>query len=265
MATTAFRTKKSAQTFENILRVATELFQEKGFEGATMRDLARESKIGLGALYYYFRTKEELVLRFYEVNSLRTIEEFKSRSSGPEPLQVTVAEFIRLKIEHLTPYKDLLKVVMKEAIDPDSPLSPFHPHSRPILTANITLFREFVEDANAAQGEEATEMARGLWIAQMAILAYWLHDRSTAHEATERAIQTLSGAIRLSTIASRIPGFGSLRRQILSLISNLFVARETSGGAPIDSLSEEWEGADTFLTGITDAMAREEASDEHLR
>ena len=249
MATTEFRTKKSAQTFENILRSATTLFREKGYEGATMRDLARESKIGLGALYYYFRTKEELVLRFYEHNSLHTIAEFRSRASGPKPLQIAVSEFTRLKIEHLTPYRDLLKVVMKEAIDPDSPLNPLHPLSRPILSANVALFREFVEVSKAAQGEdEATEMARGLWMAQMAILAYWLHDRSTAHEATERAIQTLQGAIRLSTLASRIPGFGSLRRQVLALISNLF-SQADDGDGPLPTLlsPEDWDGDDVFL------------------
>jgi AcrR family transcriptional regulator len=44
-----------------ILDYATEIFANKGYEGASMRDLSRLSGISLAGLYYYFDCKEKLL------------------------------------------------------------------------------------------------------------------------------------------------------------------------------------------------------------
>jgi len=44
-----------------ILAHATDVFCEKGYEGASMRDLSRASGISLAGLYYYFESKERLL------------------------------------------------------------------------------------------------------------------------------------------------------------------------------------------------------------
>jgi AcrR family transcriptional regulator len=43
-----------------ILRAALRCFSEAGFHAATMDDLARESGLSKGSLYWYFRSKEEV-------------------------------------------------------------------------------------------------------------------------------------------------------------------------------------------------------------
>ena len=222
MTQTTFRTKKSAQTFETILQAATELFRTKGFHGTTMRDLSRASGLGLGALYYYFDSKEALVLRFYELNSRQTLEAFRALPDVPDALADAVARFLRLKLEDLTPYRDLIRVVVKEAMDPESPLCPLNPTSAGVLADNLALYRELIERSKTAKGEEAQEWAQGLWMAQMAILTYWLHDRSAGYEATERAIEILKTAVRLSRTIAQVPGLGALRKRILGLVANLF-------------------------------------------
>jgi len=44
-----------------IIDFATEVFAEKGYEGASMRDLSRLSGTSLAGLYYYFESKEKLL------------------------------------------------------------------------------------------------------------------------------------------------------------------------------------------------------------
>jgi len=44
-----------------ILIHATNVFCEKGYEGASMRDLSRASGMSLAGLYYYFESKERLL------------------------------------------------------------------------------------------------------------------------------------------------------------------------------------------------------------
>src|SRR5512147_1386142 len=53
-------------TREHILHTALALFREKGFDASTMRDIAAASDMSLGAAYYYFPSKESIVLAFYE-------------------------------------------------------------------------------------------------------------------------------------------------------------------------------------------------------
>src|SRR5664279_5268497 len=47
--------------FSEILDHATEVFADKGYEGASMRDLSRLSGMSLAGLYYYFDSKEKLL------------------------------------------------------------------------------------------------------------------------------------------------------------------------------------------------------------
>ena len=228
MTKTVFRTKKSAQTFENVLKAATDLFRLKGFHGTTMRDISRASGLGLGALYYYFDSKEALLLRFYEVNSSGTIAEFRALPDVSNNLPDNAARFLRLKLTNLAPYRDLMRVVVKEAVDPESPLCPLNPASSDILAANLSLVRELVEVSGTAKGQEAQELAQGLWLAEMGVITYWLHDRSPNFEATDRAIEILRAAVRLSNTIARVPGLGTLRKQILSLVANLFQSQSAT-------------------------------------
>ena len=44
-----------------ILEHATEVFCEKGYEGASMRDLSRATGMSLAGMYHYFGSKERLL------------------------------------------------------------------------------------------------------------------------------------------------------------------------------------------------------------
>jgi len=58
--------KKSEATRAQILDVALDLFRRHGFESTTMRGIAPEAGVSLGSAYYYFESKEDLVMAFYE-------------------------------------------------------------------------------------------------------------------------------------------------------------------------------------------------------
>lgn len=229
MSKKAFATPKSARTFDAVLRAASELFRRQGYQKTTIREIARESGLGLGAVYYYIRSKEELVLLFYERINGEIETAFREQPPAKIGLPEMLGRFLRLKIDRLTPYRDLLTVVMKEAIDPASPLCPLNPAAAPTLSASLGLFREMVETAGAAKGAEIDQMVRALWMAHMAVLMYWLHDRSDGFRATDRAIDTLGALVLWSGRAARIPGFGALRSQIFAIVEGLFQGERTGG------------------------------------
>ena len=55
------RARRAERTREQILRAGLKVFSEKGFEGATMDDIALELEATKGLLYYHFKTKEEIL------------------------------------------------------------------------------------------------------------------------------------------------------------------------------------------------------------
>ena len=45
---------------DRILAAARQLFLERGFNGANLRDIARASKVSMGGIYHHFASKEEI-------------------------------------------------------------------------------------------------------------------------------------------------------------------------------------------------------------
>jgi AcrR family transcriptional regulator len=49
------------EKLESILRASAAIFAEKGYHQASIRDIARATRVSLSGLYYYFTSKEELL------------------------------------------------------------------------------------------------------------------------------------------------------------------------------------------------------------
>src|SRR5881398_579592 len=77
-ASTAPATRYDRRLAE-ILRHATEVFCKKGYEGASMRDLSRESGMSLAGLYYYFESKERLLYLIQKHTFSTIVQRLKSR------------------------------------------------------------------------------------------------------------------------------------------------------------------------------------------
>jgi len=58
-------TPKSEETGLRILDAALALFREEGFDAATMRDIAQCAGVATGAAYYYYPSKDAIVMDFY--------------------------------------------------------------------------------------------------------------------------------------------------------------------------------------------------------
>ena len=97
-----------------ILDYATEIFAEKGYEGASMRDLSRLSGISLAGLYYYFGSKEKL-LYFIQQHTFHTIvdrlREQLAESSDPE---ARIRIFVHNHISYAVAKQKAMKVLAHE-------------------------------------------------------------------------------------------------------------------------------------------------------
>jgi TetR/AcrR family transcriptional repressor of nem operon len=91
-APAAPRTRDGRSTREAILQAATRLMHVRGYKNTSLDDVLRESGVGKGNFYYYFRSKEDLgyaildhlVAGFLE----RTLEPCFSAAEGPRLTQI---------------------------------------------------------------------------------------------------------------------------------------------------------------------------------
>src|SRR5712692_4913972 len=76
-----------------ILDHATAIFCEKGYEGASMRDLSRSCGMSLAGLYYYFESKEKLLYLVQKDLFSGVMESLAERLNGVTDPEVRVRTF----------------------------------------------------------------------------------------------------------------------------------------------------------------------------
>ena len=64
---------------DRIVHAALRVFGERGFHGATMQDVVRESGLSVGAIYTWFKGKDDLFLAACDLASGRGFGELAAR------------------------------------------------------------------------------------------------------------------------------------------------------------------------------------------
>lgn len=83
----------------SILKAATPLFAENGFNGTSIRDIARAANVSEALLYKHFPSKEALyreILEFTNRISSFTIKEFMQLEPGTETLVLFIYVFVHI-------------------------------------------------------------------------------------------------------------------------------------------------------------------------
>jgi len=62
----------SSEKLDHILRHAAQVFANRGYEGASIRDISRASGVSLSGLYYYVKSKQE-ILYLIQIHTFKTI------------------------------------------------------------------------------------------------------------------------------------------------------------------------------------------------
>jgi AcrR family transcriptional regulator len=98
-----------------ILAHATDVFCEKGYEGASMRDLSRASGISLAGLYYYFESKERLLFLIQKHTFSTIVQRLKARLAEVSDPEQRIRIFILNHLEYFLANPASMKVLSHEA------------------------------------------------------------------------------------------------------------------------------------------------------
>jgi AcrR family transcriptional regulator len=97
-----------------ILEHATSIFCEKGYEGASMRDLSRASGMSLAGLYYYFESKEKLLYLIQKDLFTTVMELLRERLKEVAEPEARVRMFILNHVEYFLAKPKAMKVLSHE-------------------------------------------------------------------------------------------------------------------------------------------------------
>ncbi len=212
-------TPRAEDTRCKIYEAAMELFREKGFDDTTMRDIAAKAGVALGGAYYYFSSKDAIVLAFYremqETSNARVLEEL----AGHKKLEERIRCVLEKRLELLKPNRKFCSALFRHAPDGADPLSPFSDESRLIRDAAIEHMRIALEGSDAkVPSDLKPRLPYLLWLYQMALIMFWLYDRSPNQERTRRLLdKSLSLLVNLLRI-SALPLMKPLRKAALELM-----------------------------------------------
>ncbi|MEY2414161.1 MAG: hypothetical protein QOD84_2767 [Acidobacteriaceae bacterium] len=97
-----------------ILTHAIEVFCEKGYEGASMRDLSRASGMSLAGLYHYFESKEKLLYLIQKHTFTTIVERLRQRLKGVGNPEQGIRVFILNHLEYFLAHQKAMKVLSHE-------------------------------------------------------------------------------------------------------------------------------------------------------
>ncbi|TWP52236.1 TetR/AcrR family transcriptional regulator [Lentzea tibetensis] len=170
---------KGEQTRALILETALRLFQENGYDRTTMRAIAKDAGVSVGNAYYYFESKEHLVQGFYDRMVALHREAVAPLLASEPKFAARLDGVMQAWLEVSEPYHEFAAQFFKNAADPASPLSPFSDESSPARDAGIGLMRSVLLGSTAKVDPELREdLPELLWLYQMAVVLFWVHDKS---------------------------------------------------------------------------------------
>jgi AcrR family transcriptional regulator len=80
------RERKKEQTRQLIAQTAWRLFADRGFDGVTVAEVARQAEVAVATVFNYFPTKEDLFYERLEAFEARLMEAVATRAAGESVL-----------------------------------------------------------------------------------------------------------------------------------------------------------------------------------
>ncbi len=217
-------TPRAEDTRRRIYEAALELFREKGFEQTTMRDIAATAGVALGAAYYYFSSKEAIVLAFYqemqESSHASILEEMARHKKLKDRLRVVLEQ----RLELLAPNRKFCDALFRHAPDAADPLSPFSQETRPIRERAIEHLQAALEGGDIkVPADLKPRLPYLLWLYQMGIILFWIYDRSPRQQRTQALMEKSLGLVVNLLRLSGMPLMKPLRKTMLELVETVAV------------------------------------------
>jgi len=210
------RTAEGEATRERLYRTAIELFNERGYEAATLRDVAARADVSPTLLYRYFPNKRAVVLALYDELS----EAFGTNAKLPAGhWRDRFVRALESSLEVLGPHRVTLRALAPVMVG-DTEEGVFAERTAFSRVRVQSVFRDAVVGAKDAPAPALAEsLGRLLYLMHLGVILWWLLDRSPRQRATRALVSLIERAMPSAGLALKLP----VVRGFVSRADELFV------------------------------------------
>jgi len=159
-----------------IRSAATELFRERGFDGATLREIAKRAGMGASSIYRHVRSKEELL-----VDELAKLQEdawlqFRKQDDRRGPTRDRIHRFLEIQHELLVADRDFTVIALRAITRPETRVARdvLQLHDRTVgLLMEVLQMGRMRRDL--ARGVDVMEAARVVFHVTQGVRISWAH------------------------------------------------------------------------------------------
>ncbi len=109
---------KSEDTREHIAHAATRLFSKQGFDGTSIRDIAKAAGVTKPVLYYYFENKEDMFVTLIREAYAFFFNRLSEITSNPGDFMERLRETTNLYFLLFKDYEDTVRLIYHAAFSP---------------------------------------------------------------------------------------------------------------------------------------------------
>ena len=200
-----------------IVVAAVGVMTVRGFKNATMREIAKEAKVGDATIYNYFPTKEKLLYGYCEYVQQEVMLELKTISNFHEyTLQEQLQQLVETNLRLWLPAREFLQQVFELSFG--APVVGFThiEETKRLFTAMVVDMLDAAIEAGEIPEQPYRELLlRLFWDYMTGIMTYWLKGNS---EGFANTTQVIDRSMEIITAILQTGMVGKL----LDLVSFLF-------------------------------------------
>jgi AcrR family transcriptional regulator len=206
------QTAQGAAARDRLYAIAMRLITERGYDATTLRDIAREADVSVGLLYRYFPSKHAVVLALYDHLSTDY-----ARRAGEMPAGKWRDRFLfalTTSLDVLKPHTMALRALTPVLVgDPEEGIFAASTAFSRLRVQRV--FEEAVARATDAPNPPLAEaLGRLLYLVHLAVLLWWLLDKTAHQRATASLISLTRQLLPSAALALRVP---PVRRFVMSV------------------------------------------------
>lgn len=104
----------TTETEAKIIQAATEVFLEKGKDGARMQEIARRANINKALLHYYFRSKDKLYEKVFREKVFGFLDELFSSVPKTDDIKTVLKQFTENYLDLISAQPELVRFILWE-------------------------------------------------------------------------------------------------------------------------------------------------------
>ena len=219
------QTPQGAEARDRLYTTALQLIAARGYDATTLRDIAKEAGVSVGLLYRYFPSKQAVVIALYD--ELSSAYSHRAADMPPGRWRDRFIFALKTSLDVLEPHQVALRALTPVLVgDPEEGIFSSSTAFSRLRVQHV--FEQAVAGSNdAPKPPLAAALGRLLYLVHLAVLLWWLLDKSANQRATATLVSLTQQLLPSAALTLRVP---QVRRFLISVDE---LVRDALLGTPV--------------------------------